>query len=88
MTTIRRPLTLLNDVMILYCVFLSDLEQQLFVVYFLTVESLSTVQTHSMRKPPLPRVSAVLTAYLKQCNEPPWTSYFIRVCQSENGKSK
>lgn len=26
-----------------------------------------------------PKVSAVLTQYLKQCNEPPWTSYFIRV---------
>ncbi|XP_055315620.1 uncharacterized protein C15orf61 homolog [Sitodiplosis mosellana] len=25
-----------------------------------------------------PKVSAVLTQYLKQCNEPPWTSYFIR----------
>lgn len=35
-----------------------------------------------MRKPPLPKVSEVLTAYLKQCNEPPWTSYFIRVRKS------
>jgi len=26
-----------------------------------------------------PKASSVLTAYLKQCNEPPWTSYFIRV---------
>lgn len=26
-----------------------------------------------------PRASEVMTAYLKQCNEPPWTSYFIRV---------
>jgi len=25
-----------------------------------------------------PKASSVLTAYLKQCNEPPWTSYFIR----------
>uniref|UniRef100_A0A8W7PSF8 Uncharacterized protein n=1 Tax=Anopheles coluzzii TaxID=1518534 RepID=A0A8W7PSF8_ANOCL len=25
-----------------------------------------------------PKVSEVLTAYLKQCNEPPWTSYFIK----------
>lgn len=29
-----------------------------------------------------PKVSAVLTQYLKQCNEPPWTSYFIRVQQN------
>ncbi|XP_049536086.1 uncharacterized protein C15orf61 homolog isoform X1 [Anopheles darlingi] len=27
---------------------------------------------------PKPKVSEVLTAYLKQCNEPPWTSYFIK----------
>jgi len=26
-----------------------------------------------------PKVSAVLTAYLKQCSEPPWTSYVIKV---------
>ncbi|XP_059479621.1 uncharacterized protein C15orf61 homolog [Neocloeon triangulifer] len=26
----------------------------------------------------LPRGSEVLSAYIKQCNEPPWTSYFIR----------
>lgn len=26
-----------------------------------------------------PKVSEVLTTYLKQCNEPPWTSYFIKV---------
>lgn len=32
-------------------------------------------KTYLMR----PKVSAVLTQYLKQCNEPPWTSYFIRV---------
>ena len=25
-----------------------------------------------------PKASEVLTAYLKQCNEPPWTSYFIK----------
>ncbi|XP_053678156.1 uncharacterized protein C15orf61 [Anopheles nili] len=28
--------------------------------------------------PGKPKVSEVLTAYLKQCNEPPWTSYFIK----------
>lgn len=26
-----------------------------------------------------PKASEVLTAYLKQCNEPMWTSYFVRV---------
>lgn len=26
-----------------------------------------------------PSSSEVLTAYLKQCNEPPWTSYFVKV---------
>lgn len=26
-----------------------------------------------------PLASEVLTCYLKQCNEPPWTSYFIKV---------
>lgn len=25
-----------------------------------------------------PNVSEVLTSYLKQCNEPPWTSYFVK----------
>ncbi|XP_067630370.1 uncharacterized protein C15orf61 homolog [Eurosta solidaginis] len=25
-----------------------------------------------------PKASQVLTAYLKQCNEPPWTSYFVK----------
>jgi hypothetical protein len=25
-----------------------------------------------------PKVSEVLTAYLKQCKEPPWTSYFVK----------
>ncbi|KAJ6637969.1 hypothetical protein Bhyg_10700 [Pseudolycoriella hygida] len=25
-----------------------------------------------------PRASDVLTTYLKQCNEPPWTSYFVK----------
>ncbi|XP_031618837.1 uncharacterized protein C15orf61 homolog [Contarinia nasturtii] len=37
-----------------------------------------------------PKVSAVLTQYLKQCNEPPWTSYFIRyrdVYNDQWGKS-
>lgn len=29
-----------------------------------------------------PKASDVLTTYLKQCNEPPWTSYFIKVCLS------
>lgn len=28
-----------------------------------------------------PKASDVLTAYLKQCNEPPWTSYFVKVKQ-------
>lgn len=26
-----------------------------------------------------PTSSEVLTAYLMQCNEPPWTSYFVKV---------
>lgn len=26
-----------------------------------------------------PTASEVLTAYLTQCNEPPWTSYFVKV---------
>lgn len=26
-----------------------------------------------------PTSSQVLTSYLKQCNEPPWTSYFVKV---------
>lgn len=28
-----------------------------------------------------PTSSEVLTAYLTQCNEPPWTSYFVKVSQ-------
>nr|XP_019562752.2 uncharacterized protein C15orf61 homolog [Aedes albopictus]XP_019562753.2 uncharacterized protein C15orf61 homolog [Aedes albopictus] len=31
-----------------------------------------------------PKVSDVLTAYLKQCNEPPWTSYFIKYRDVQN----
>ncbi|KAL9696355.1 hypothetical protein quinque_015640 [Culex quinquefasciatus] len=31
-----------------------------------------------------PKVSEVLTAYLKQCNEPPWTSYFIKYSDVQN----
>uniref|UniRef100_A0AAG5DKT7 Uncharacterized protein n=1 Tax=Anopheles atroparvus TaxID=41427 RepID=A0AAG5DKT7_ANOAO len=31
-----------------------------------------------------PKVSEVLTAYLRQCNEPPWTSYFIKQSDVEN----
>uniref|UniRef100_A0A1I8NYZ6 Uncharacterized protein n=1 Tax=Stomoxys calcitrans TaxID=35570 RepID=A0A1I8NYZ6_STOCA len=31
-----------------------------------------------------PKASQVLTAYLKQCNEPPWTSYFIKLKDVEN----
>uniref|UniRef100_A0A8D8F5Y7 Uncharacterized protein C15orf61 homolog n=2 Tax=Culex pipiens TaxID=7175 RepID=A0A8D8F5Y7_CULPI len=31
-----------------------------------------------------PKVSEVLTAYLKQCNEPPWTSYFIKYRDVQN----
>ncbi|XP_055384981.1 uncharacterized protein C15orf61 [Condylostylus longicornis] len=37
-----------------------------------------------------PRASEVLTAYLKQCNEPPWTSYFVKqadVVNDQFGKS-
>ncbi|CAD7084340.1 unnamed protein product [Hermetia illucens] len=37
-----------------------------------------------------PKASEVLTAYLKQCNEPPWTSYFVKFKDVENdqfGKS-
>ncbi|VVD03096.1 unnamed protein product [Leptidea sinapis] len=37
-----------------------------------------------------PVVSEVLTAYLKQCNEPPWTSYFVKyksVCNDQFGMS-
>lgn len=26
-----------------------------------------------------PKASEVLTLYIKQCNEPPWTSYFVKV---------
>lgn len=31
-----------------------------------------------------PKASQVLSSYLLQCNEPPWTSYFVKVCS--NGK--
>ncbi|KAM7361993.1 uncharacterized protein C15orf61 homolog [Cochliomyia hominivorax] len=37
-----------------------------------------------------PKASHVLTTYLKQCNEPPWTSYFVKLKDVENdqwGKS-
>ncbi|KAF2903866.1 hypothetical protein ILUMI_02309 [Ignelater luminosus] len=37
-----------------------------------------------------PLASEVLTAYLKQCNEPPWTSYFVKYSDIKNdqrGKS-
>ncbi|XP_023300393.2 uncharacterized protein C15orf61 homolog [Lucilia cuprina] len=37
-----------------------------------------------------PKASHVLTAYLKQCNEPPWTSYFVKLKDVQNdqwGKS-
>lgn len=27
-----------------------------------------------------PKASEVLTCYLLQMNEPPWTSYFVKVC--------
>jgi hypothetical protein len=40
--------------------------------------------------PAKPKASEVLTAYLKQCHEPPWTSYFIRrkdVVNDQFGKS-
>ncbi|XP_055612876.1 uncharacterized protein C15orf61 homolog [Uranotaenia lowii] len=33
---------------------------------------------------PKPKVSEVLTAYLEQCNEPPWTSYFIKYRDVKN----
>nr|XP_036213490.1 uncharacterized protein C15orf61 homolog isoform X3 [Bactrocera oleae] len=31
-----------------------------------------------------PKASELLTAYLKQCNEPPWTSYFVKFRDVEN----
>lgn len=31
-----------------------------------------------------PAASTVLTCYLKQCNEPPWTSYFVKYKDVEN----
>ncbi|XP_018784670.1 PREDICTED: uncharacterized protein C15orf61 homolog isoform X1 [Bactrocera latifrons] len=31
-----------------------------------------------------PKASEILTAYLKQCNEPPWTSYFVKFRDVEN----
>lgn len=31
-----------------------------------------------------PKASEVLTAYLKQCNEPPWTSFFVKLKDIEN----
>ncbi|XP_055851029.1 uncharacterized protein C15orf61 homolog [Episyrphus balteatus] len=31
-----------------------------------------------------PKASEVLTAYLKQCNEPPWTSYFVKLKDVKN----
>ncbi|CAH2002344.1 unnamed protein product [Acanthoscelides obtectus] len=31
------------------------------------------------RKANKPTGSEVLTSYLKQCKEPPWTSYFVKV---------
>ncbi|XP_037928814.1 uncharacterized protein C15orf61 homolog [Teleopsis dalmanni] len=31
-----------------------------------------------------PKASEVLTAYLKQCNEPPWTSYFVKFRDVQN----
>ncbi|XP_055905423.1 uncharacterized protein C15orf61 homolog [Eupeodes corollae] len=31
-----------------------------------------------------PKASEVLTAYLKQCNEPPWTSYFVKLKDVQN----
>lgn len=34
-----------------------------------------------------PKASQVLTAYLKQCNEPPWTSYFVKVKQFNSSNS-
>lgn len=33
---------------------------------------------HIRSKCDQPRASEVLTCYLKQCNEPPWTSYFVK----------
>lgn len=32
-----------------------------------------------------PTASEVLTCYLRQCNEPPWTSYFVKVKYSNKG---
>lgn len=29
-----------------------------------------------------PTSSEVLTSYIKQCNEPPWTSYFVKVSKN------
>uniref|UniRef100_A0A1A9UJT6 Uncharacterized protein n=1 Tax=Glossina austeni TaxID=7395 RepID=A0A1A9UJT6_GLOAU len=34
-----------------------------------------------------PKASQVLTAYLTQCNEPPWTSYFVKSPNSLPGES-
>lgn len=33
-----------------------------------------------------PLASEVLTCYLKQCNEPPWTSYFIKYNSIQNNQ--
>lgn len=29
-----------------------------------------------------PKASEILTAYLKQCKEPPWTSYFVKAIEA------
>uniref|UniRef100_A0A182J5B4 Uncharacterized protein n=1 Tax=Anopheles atroparvus TaxID=41427 RepID=A0A182J5B4_ANOAO len=46
--------------------------------------SMQKITSACTRAPGKPKVSEVLTAYLRQCNEPPWTSYFIKQSDVEN----
>ncbi|KAF4524464.1 hypothetical protein B566_EDAN011887 [Ephemera danica] len=46
--------------------------------------------TRKLKKPSRPKASLVLTKYLEQCKEPPWTSYFVKYKDVEDdhwGKS-